>query len=124
MIDDDQFEQLMLQYRQLKYGSEEIRRLIEKEDFDSAITMLQTREPVFLNCKCMRKFLELTPEQEQELNDIIKELQESETQNIEYLRNSMDNVKKELQKAQKTEKIQQTYVYDDSLNGNIVNVEE
>ena len=68
MQDQQQFEQLMLQYNQLKSGSELIRDLIEKEDFDTAMTMLKTREPLFLNCKCMRKFLELTPEQEKELN--------------------------------------------------------
>ena len=60
MKDKQQFEQLMLQYEQLKNGSEDIFHLIENEDYDGAITMIKSRESIFLNCKCMRKYLELT----------------------------------------------------------------
>ena len=60
MQDEQQFEQLMLQYRQLKNGSEDISRMIDNEDFDSAITMIKNREQLFLSCKCMCKYLELT----------------------------------------------------------------
>ena len=61
MQDKQQFDQLIMQYNQLKNGSEDIRQLIQKEDFDTAMTMLKARESLFLNCKCMRKYLELTP---------------------------------------------------------------
>ena len=74
MQDKQQFDQLMLQYNQLKNGSEEIHHLIQKEDFDTAMTMLKSREALFLNCKCMRKYLELTPDQEQELNTLLEEI--------------------------------------------------
>ena len=57
MQDEQQFEQLMLQYQQLKNGSLDISRMIDNEDFDSAITMIKSREQLFLSCKCMRKFL-------------------------------------------------------------------
>ena len=60
MHDEQQFEQLMLQYEQLKTGSDDIFHMIEAEDFDGAITMIKLREPIFLNCKCMRKYLELS----------------------------------------------------------------
>ena len=70
MQSEQQFEQLMLQYNQLKNSSEEIRRMISIEHFDSALTMIKSREDVFFNCKCMRKYLELTPVQEKELNKI------------------------------------------------------
>ena len=70
MHDDNQFEQLMLQYEQLKNGANDIMQMIQEEDYDGAITMIKSREPIFLNCKCMRKYLELTPEQEQQANTI------------------------------------------------------
>ena len=38
MQSEQQFEQLMMQYNQLKTGSMDIRKLIESEDFDEAIS--------------------------------------------------------------------------------------
>ena len=124
MQDQQQFEQLMLQYNQLKSGSELIKEYIEKEDFDSAITMIKTREPMFLNCKCMRKFLELTPEQEKELNIVLEELKKLEANNIKILEASMKKVQQELKLTQQTEKIQQAYDFDEGAKGSILNVSE
>lgn len=124
MQDQQQFEQLMLQYNQLKNGSELIRDLIEKEDFDTAITMLNTREPIFLNCKCMRKFLELTPQQEKELNLLLDELRTLEMNNIKSLEANIDKVQQELKQTQQNEKIQQAYDFDENTKGSIINVSE
>ena len=124
MQDQQQFEQLMLQYNQLKTGAELIKDLIEKEDFDSAMTMLKTRESMFLNCKCMRKFLELTPEQEKELNIVLDDLRALEMGNIKALEKNMEKVQQELKLTQQTEKIQQAYDFDENTRGNIINVTE
>lgn len=124
MQDQQQFEQLILQYNQLKAGSELIRDLIEKEDFDTAMTMLQTREPIFLNCKCMRKFLELTPKQEKELNILLEEIKTLEIQNIKSLEVNMEKVQHELKLTQQNEKIQQAYDFDENTRGSIINVSE
>ena len=121
MQSNQQFEQLILQYNQLKNSAEEIRRMIEKEDFDSAITMIKNREPVFLNCKCIRKFLELNETQEKELNIILDELRKLEINNIKYLETSMKDVQQELRKTQTMEKIQQAYDFDESQSGSIIN---
>ena len=121
MQDQQQFEQLILQYNQLKNGAEEIRRMIEVEDFDSAMTMLKTRESIFLNCKCMRKFLELTEEQEAELNIVLDELRELEKSNISMLQEGMKQVQMELKRAQQMEKIQQAYDFNEGQRGSIVN---
>ena len=124
MQDQQQFEQLILQYNQLKSGSEEIKRMIQNEDFDSAITLIKQREPIFLNCKCMRKFLKLTTEQEKELNILLDELKELEMGNIKTLQENMLIVKKELKQVQKTEKIQQAYDFDENQSGSIINYAE
>ena len=121
MKDNQQFEQLILQYTHLKNGSEEIRRMIEKEDFDSAMTMLKTREALFLNCKCIRKFLELTSEQETVLNNLLDELRASELDNIKRLESAMQEVKQELRRTQQAEKIQQAYDFAEGNQGSIVN---
>ena len=78
MKSEQQFQQLMMQYQQLKNGALEIARLLEAEDFDSAITMIKQREAVFLSCKTIRRYLELTPLQK--IND--KKLNNSIIQRI------------------------------------------
>ena len=71
MQDEQQFEQLMLQYKQLKNGAEDIRAMIDSEDYDGALTMIKSRESLFMSCKCMRKYLELTPVQQKELDEFL-----------------------------------------------------
>ena len=124
MQDENQYEQLMLQYNQLKNGSEDIRRMIQNGDLDSAMTMLKSREEIFLNCKCMRKYLELTPVQEKALNKLLDELRESEMENIRMLSKNMTEVQHELKLAQQTEKLQQAYDFDEEQKGTIINIQE
>ncbi len=124
MQDEKQFEQLMLQYNQLKNGAHDIRRMIDNEDFDSAMTMIKSREEIFLSCKCMRKYLELTPIQERALNNLLDELRELELDNIRTLSQNMVELQQELRKSQQTEKIQQAYDFDETQKGSIVNIKE
>ena len=124
MQSEQQFEQLIMQYNQLKNGSGDIRRMIEKEEFDEAITMLNRREELFLSCKCIRNYLELTPVQEKELNNLLDELRLMELENIRMIERGMMEVQKELKRVQKNEKIQQAYDFDENQSGNIANFEE
>ena len=124
MQDEKQYEQLIMQYTQLRNGSEEISRMIDNEDFDTAITMLKTRESLFLSCKCMRKYLELTPVQQTELDKLLDEIRELEIKNIKKLEAGKDKVHAELKKSQQSQKIQQAYEFDADFSGNIVNVQE
>lgn len=121
MQDEKQFEQLMLQYTQLKNGASDIKKLIESEDYDSAMTLINNRESLFLNCKCMRKYLELTPEQEDALNNILDELRTMEMENINLLSRGMEGVQRELKVAQQTEKFQQAYEFNENQKGSIIN---
>ena len=124
MQDAQQFEQLIFQYEQLKSGSQEIRRLIEVEDYDSAITMIKSREALFLNCKCMRRYLELTEEQQEKLDTILTELKTLELTNIQLIESGMAQVRNELRKTHQTEKIQQAYDFNENHRGSIINYKE
>ena len=124
MQDEQQFDQLMLQYTQLKNGSEDIARMIANEDFDNAITMIKSREQLFLSCKCIRKYLELTPVQQKELDSLLDEIRELELKNIKTLEKSKANVELEIKKSQKSQKIQQAYDMNTDLKGSIVNIQE
>ena len=124
MQDEKQFEQLMLQYNQLKNSAEDISRMIQNEDFDNALTMINSREEIFLSCKCMRKYLELTPAQQKELDALLDELRDLEMNNIRNLSTRMKEVKQELKTTQQNEKFQQAYNFDENNKGNIINIEE
>lgn len=124
MQDEKQFEQLMLQYTQLKNGSEAISNMIDNEDFDSAITMIKAREEVFINCQCIRRYLELTSTQQHELDIILEEIRDLEMKNIRKLEKGMVDVQKELKQAQANQKIQNAYDADVDAKGSIVNLQE
>ena len=124
MQDEKQFEQLMMQYTQLKNGSEDIARMIDNEDFDNAITMIKNREQLFFSCKCMRKYLELTPVQQKELETLLDEIREQELKNMKKLEQGMDAVQLELKKSQQSQKIQQAYDFNADQNGSILNIQE
>lgn len=124
MQDEKQFEQLMMQYTQLKNGSEDIARMIDNEDFDNAITMIKNREQLFLSCKCMRKYLELTPVQQKELEKLLDEIREQELKNMKKLEQGMDAVQLELKKSQQSQKIQQAYDFNADQSGSILNIQE
>ena len=124
MQDEKQFEQLMLQYKQLKNSAEDISRMIQNEDYDSALTMINSREEIFLSCKCIRKFLDLTPVQKKELDTLLNELKELEIKNIKDLSTNMTKVQKELKMAQQNDKFHNAYNFDEHNKGNIINLEE
>lgn len=124
MQNEQQYEQLILQYNQLKNGCDDIARMIENDDLDNALTMLNSREQIYLNCKCMRKFLELTPVQQKELDILLDEIKEKELSNIKKLEQIMADVQQELKISQKNQKIQNAYESNTDFTGSIVNIEE
>lgn len=124
MQDEQQFEQLMLLYNQLKNGAEDIKRMISNDDFDNAISMIKSREEVFRSCKAIRSYLELTPVQEKIVNQIVDELRVLELENISILSKNMLEVQQELRRTQKHEKIQQVYGVDALEKGSIINYNE
>ena len=124
MQDEQQFEQLIMQYNQLKNGALDIRRMIEKEEFDSAMTKIKSRESIFLNCKCMRNYLDLTPEQEEILNKTLDELRTLEQENMEILQNGLREVAIELKRTNQVKKFQEAYDFYETQKGNLINYTE
>ena len=124
MQDENQYELLIMQYNQLKNGAEDIAQLIEIEDYDSAITMIKSREKIFLNCKSMRRYLELNPTQQKEVDKLVEEIRTLELKNIKKIEKNMREVQKELTVSQKSQKIQNAYEKNEGAQGSIVNVEE
>lgn len=125
MQDEQQYQQLLMQYQQLKNGALEISEMIAKEDYDSAITMIKMRESIFLNCKCIRKYLELTPDQQLEVDKVFEEIREIEQNNMQTLEKVIEEVQSELNRTQKLQKLQKAYVNNnEETSGSMVNVTE
>lgn len=124
MRDEQQFEQLMMQYQQLKTGADDIFQMINAEEYDDAITMIKSRESVFLNCKCMLKYLELTGEQKKQVDEIVEEIRTLEKRNMDILNKNLNDVRQELKKTQQSEKIQSAYEFDEDKKGSIINIKD
>lgn len=123
MIDEQQFQQLMLLYQQLKNGALEIARMLETEDYDSAITMIKQRESVFKNCATIKRYLEYTPEQKKEADKLYNEIKELELKNIKTLEAGMETVKAELARTQAVQKLNKAYGRGNGDQGSIVNMQ-
>jgi DNA-binding PadR family transcriptional regulator len=72
----------------------------------------------------MRKYLELTPIQKKELDEILDEIRTLEMQNIKALEKNMANVQQELKINQQNLKIQHAYDFDENSKGSIINITE
>lgn len=125
MKSEQQFQQLMMQYKQLKNGAEDIKKMIEREDFDSAITLLKTREQIFISCKAIKRYLELTPEQQIEADKIFNEIKEIELSNMDMLKKGMEDIRTELTRTQKAQKLHKAYGRNnEDAQGTIINFEK
>ena len=123
MQSEQQFEQLMMQYEQLKNGAIDIAKMIEREDFDNAITMLKSREQLFLSCKIIKRYLDLTSVQQKKADKIIEEIKDLEIKNIKMLEKNMEKIQFELSKTQKSQKLQNAYGNIDGT-GSILNIKD
>ena len=125
MQSEQQFQQLMMQYEQLKNGAIDIAKKIENENFDSAITLIKLREQLITSCKCIRRYLELTPVQQKQVDKIVEEIKELELKNIKSLESGMENIQLELAKTQKSQKLQNAYGASNiDPQGSIINIEK
>ena len=86
--------------------------------------MIKSREKIFLNCKSMRRYLELNPTQQKEVDKLVEEIRTLELKNIKKIEKNMREVQKELTVSQKSQKIQNAYEKNEGAQGSIVNVEE
>ena len=124
MQDEQQFQQLLMQYEQLVNGAEDISNMIDNENYDSAITMLKSREQVFINCRNIRRYLELTDIQQKQIDQITDKLKDLEFKNIKKLEKNMESVQLELAKTQKSQKLKNAYNISSDSFGSMVNIED
>lgn len=121
-----QFEQLMMYYTQLKNMAEDMKKMLEKESYNEALTMLNNRERVVKELKLMMSYIELTPAQKKEIEAIREELKVQEAENIEKLQKDMEDVKYELDVVSSKVRFRHKYnPYElEAKSGNVVDTKD
>ena len=93
---EKQFQQLMMYYNQLKEMAIQVSRMLEKESYNDALTMLNHRKRVVKELGLILKYLKMTDKQKEIVENIKKEILEIEAANIQRLQTDMEDVKYEL----------------------------
>ena len=124
MQDHQQFEQLMLRYNQLLNGTKDIEKMIDNEDYDTALSFVTKQRDIFVNCNNILKYLELTDDQREILNKVKQELTSLTLSNMEKINNYMANVQGELSKIKNLQKFQNAYENNLDTNGSIIDFNE
>lgn len=121
-----QFEQMLLYYNQLKNMALEIQGMLERESYNEAITMSNHRERVYRELSLMLNYIILTPEQQDQIDVLKKEIQELDEANLKKLLKDMEDVKYELDVV--TSKVRFRHKYNpyesEGATGNVVDTRD
>ncbi len=123
---EKQFQQLMMYYNQLKEMAIQISRMLEKELYNDALTMLNHRKRVVTELGLILRYLKMTTKQKQIVEKIKKEILEIEGQNIQKLQKDMEDVKYELDIVSSKVKFRNKYnPYEaEQASGNVIDTRD
>lgn len=119
-----QYEQLKLYSNRLINISDEIRRFLEKGNYDEAITKSELKDRVFSEYSLIRNYIKLSEEQLEEVKAWEEKYAESEKHNIEFLQNSMKDVATELKAIREQDKIFAKYLAEIDKESHIIDVKD
>ena len=123
---EKQFEQLMLYYNQLKEMAFQISGMLEREAYNEALTMLNHRKRVVKELGLMLRYIEMTDEQKQIVDNIRNEIYKIEAESIKKLQKDMEDVKYELDIASSKVRFRNKYnPYEvEQATGNVIDTHD
>ena len=123
---ENQFNQLMLYYTQIRNMAQELKVMLENEAYNEAMTMLNNRERVVKELKLMLNYVTLTPAQKKIVNEIKEEIKVLETENMQKLEKDMEDVRYELEVVSSKVKFRHKYnPYElESKSGNVIDTKD
>ncbi len=123
---EKQFEQLMLYYNQLKEMALQISGMLEREAYNEALTMLNHRKRVVKELGLMLRYIEMTDEQKQIVDNIRNEIYKIEAESIKKLQKDMEDVKYELDIASSKVRFRNKYnPYEvEQATGNVIDTHD
>lgn len=119
------FEQLKSLLNQFLNLADEVKLMLESEEYNEVISKLQYKDSLIAQLAIIKKNIKLDQEEENQIKIIESELQIKEKENIDLLEASSAQVAAELKKTNKNLKINSAYISRrDSQQGSMVDFSE
>lgn len=121
-----QYDQIILFYNQLINMADEIHELINKELYDLIMDKLSYHDKIFIQIKMAKKCVQLTDEEQKEIDNLEDILRQKEKENIELMQTSMTIVKNELNKLKLKTKVKKAYgqIKHSQEQGSIIDIDD
>ncbi len=114
-----QFEQLLVLYNQIFATSTEVKNLIEKENYDEAISREGHKSQLVDKVAFLKKQLTLSEEEKEAINSINEKILAQEGEVLEKLQNLKQDVAMKLKTTQKQSKLSNVYDKEEPHEGSI-----
>lgn len=120
-----QFQNLELLYNQLLNLADEIKMMVDKEQYDEAVEKMQYKDKLIKKLINTKKTVVFSPEDQEKLELIEKKLQEKEQNNIELANKIFKEMGENLNKTKSKVKISSAYsVQNETARGMFIDISE
>ena len=100
-----QFEQFELLYKQIFTTSNEVKKMIDAEDYESVLMLEKHKTQLVSKVLLVKKTVELTEEENSVIEDLKTQILKQEKENLDKMKILRDKISVELQKENSKEKI-------------------
>ena len=115
-----QFEQIEILYKQILHISKEIKKYIDKADYDEVLYQENQKSQLMSKVLLVQKTFSLTDSESEIINDLKSQILKNEENNINLLKNLRDNAMIELKLANNQAKFANKYEHiDEQQEGTI-----
>lgn len=104
-----QFEQLELLYKQILTTSNEVKKMIDKEDYESVLMQEKHKTQLVSKVSLVKKTVELSDEEKSAIENLKTQILKQEKENLDRMKILRDKTSLELHKENSKEKILNKY---------------
>lgn len=104
-----QFEQLELLYKQILTTSNEVKKMIDKEDYESVLMQEKHKTQLVSKVLLVKKTVELSDEEKSVIENLKTQILKQEKENLDRMKILRDKTSLELHKENSKEKILNKY---------------
>lgn len=104
-----QFEQLELLYKQILTTSNEVKKMIDKEDYESVLMQEKHKTQLVSKVSLVKKTVELSDEEKSAIENLKTQILKQEKENLDRMQILRDKTSLELHKENSKEKILNKY---------------
>ncbi|MGN1153401.1 MAG: hypothetical protein ACI4S3_05175 [Candidatus Gastranaerophilaceae bacterium] len=120
-----QFEQLKMLYNQVLATSKEIKKLIENNSYEEALSREMHKAKLIKSIDIVKKTLNFTVEEKKTLSVIIEEIKKQELENLNKLQENKEETSAQIQYISAQQKILAKYVsMEQNSEGSIIDINE